>query len=93
MTRREDLRKLSEVLELRAKKLDEIREFLSIPPEADDKDVIRIMKWWQETAAGESSVPLKLKTQANRLFGKFKSINDANQQILDRLQASGKRGE
>jgi hypothetical protein len=93
MTRREDLRKLSEVLERRAKKLDEIREFLSISPEADDKDVIGIMKWWQETAAGESSVPLELKTQANRLFGEFNSINDANQQILDRLQALDKRGE
>jgi hypothetical protein len=93
MTRREDLRKLSEVLEFRSKKLDEIREFLSISSEADDRDVIGIMKWWHETAAGDPSVPLDLKTKANRLFGEFHSINDANRQILDRLETLSKRGE
>jgi hypothetical protein len=93
MTRREDLAKLSEVLELRSKKLDEIREFLSMSPEADDKEVIGVMKWWQETATGDPSVPLELKTKATRLFGEFHSINDANRQILDRLETLGKRGE
>jgi hypothetical protein len=57
VTKREDLKKLTEVLELRLKKLREIRELLSISPDTDDKDVPGIMKWWRETAAGEASIP------------------------------------
>jgi hypothetical protein len=91
MTRREDLRKISEVMDLRAKKLDEIRDFLSISSDSDDQDVLGMMKWWQETAADESSIPIDLKTRAGRLFREFDDINNANQQILDRLQGSGTR--
>ena len=91
MTRREDLRKLSEVMDLRSKKLDEIRKFLSISSDADDQDVLGVMKWWQQTAAGEPSVPIELKTKADRLFHEFHDLNNANQQILDRLEDSGTR--
>jgi hypothetical protein len=51
MTRRENLRKLNEAIELRLKKLDEIREFLAISVDADDQDMLGIMTWWQKTAA------------------------------------------
>jgi hypothetical protein len=91
MTRREDLRELNGVMHLRSKKLDEIRTFLSISTEVDDQDVLGIMKWWQETAAEEPSVPIELKTKADRLFREFDNINNANQQILDRLAGSGRR--
>jgi hypothetical protein len=91
MTRREDLTKLSEVMYLRSKKLDEIRKFLSISPDANDQDVLRMMKWWQETAADEPSVPIELKNKADRLFREFHDINNAHQQILDRLEGSGTR--
>jgi hypothetical protein len=91
MTRREDLKKLNEVMDLRSKKLDEIRKFLSISPDADDQDVLWMMKWWQETAADEPSVPIELKTKADRLFREFHDINNANQQILDRVEGSGTR--
>jgi hypothetical protein len=91
MTRREDLRKLNGVMDLCSKKLDEIRKFLSISPDANDQDVLGMMKWWQETAAEEPSVPIELKTKADRLFREFDNINNANQQILDRLAGSGTR--
>jgi hypothetical protein len=91
MTRREDLRELNGVMHLRSKKLDEIRKFLSISPDADDQDVLGMMKWWQETAAEEPSVPIELKTKADRLFREFDNINNADQQILDRLAGSGTR--
>lgn len=91
MTRREDLRKLNGVMDLRSKKLDEIRNFLSISPDADDQDVLGMMKWWQETAAEEPSVPIELKTEVDRLFREFDNINNANQQILDTLAGSGTR--
>jgi hypothetical protein len=92
MTRREDLIKLNEIAELRAKKLDEIREFLSISSQADDQEVLVIIKWWQKTSAYEPSYPTELKAQANHLFGEFRSINEANRQILDRFDGLGKRG-
>jgi hypothetical protein len=91
MTRREDLRKLNGVMDLRSKKLDEIRKFLSISPDADDQDVLGMMKWWQETAAEEPAVRIELRTKADRLFREFDNINNANQQILDRLAGSGTR--
>jgi hypothetical protein len=87
MTRREDLRKLSEVTDLRLKKLDEIREFLSISPDADDQDVLGVVKWWQKTACGDPSVPAELKTKADRLLCEFQSIDDAKLEILDKLEA------
>jgi hypothetical protein len=61
-------------MDLRAKKLDEIREFLSISPDADDQEVLGMMKWWQETAAYEPSNPIELKTGADRLFREFDDI-------------------
>jgi hypothetical protein len=93
MTRREDLRKLSEMADLRLKKLDEIREFLSISPEATDQDVLGVIKWWQKTAGGEPSVPAELKTKVDRLLCEFQSIYDANLEILARLEALGRRGK
>ena len=92
MTRREDLRKLNGVMDLRSKKLDEIRKFLSISPDANDQDVLGMMKWWQETAADEPSVPIKLKTEVDRLFREFHDINNANRQILDCVEGPGTRG-
>jgi hypothetical protein len=50
-----------------------------------------MMKWWQETAADEPSVPVELKTKADRLFREFHDINNANQGILERLEGSGTR--
>jgi len=92
MTRREILRKFNEVAKLRLKKLDEIRDFLSISPDADDQDVLGLMKWWQKTAANEPSVPAELKTEADRLCCDLHSINDANLEIIDKLEALGRRG-
>jgi hypothetical protein len=89
MTRIGDLKKLSGVMDFRSKKLDEIRKFLSISPDTDDRDVLGMMKWWQESAAGEPSVPIDLKTKADRLFRQFQDINNANQQILDKLEGKG----
>jgi hypothetical protein len=50
-----------------------------------------MMKWWQETSAGEPSVPIELKIKTDRLFREFHDINNANQQILDRLEGTGTR--
>ena len=83
MARHENLRKLNEVVELRLKKLEEIREFLAILPDAEEQDILGIMKWWQKTAAVQSSVPTELKTRADRLFREFHTIDDANVQILN----------
>jgi hypothetical protein len=92
MTRREGLRRINELAELRSKKLNEIREFLSVSPETDDRAVLGIIKWWQKTAACEPSFPPELKADANRLFDEFHSIEDANRQIPDKLEDLGKRG-
>jgi hypothetical protein len=48
MASAKDLRKLSEVAELRSKKLDQIREFLSISPDTDEQDVLGIVTWWKK---------------------------------------------
>jgi len=90
MTNRENLKRLNEVAELRSKKLDEIREFLSISPEADARDVLVIMKWWRQTAANEPSVSPELKTKAERLSREFHGISDASGEIIDRLEALGR---
>jgi len=91
MTSAKDLRKLSEMVELRLQKLDEIREFLSISPDTNDQDVLEIVKWWQKTSSGEPSVPAKLKTKVDSLFCEFHSINDASLEIVDKLEALGRR--
>jgi hypothetical protein len=46
--------------------IDEIRGLLSISPDADDQDALRIMKWWRETGAGEASVPVDWPASAIR---------------------------
>jgi hypothetical protein len=74
------------VKELRLKKLDEIRRLLSISPDANDNEVLAIIKWWRETGAGEASVPAKLKIEVNRLLSELHTLDDANLQILDRLK-------
>ena len=89
---REDLKKLSKVSELRLKKLDEIRRLLLISPDADEREVLSITKWWRETGAGEASVPMGLKIKVDRLLCEFHSLDDANLEILDKLHALGKRG-
>ena len=65
MTRRQDLKEKWLVFaELRLKKLEEIRELLSISFNADADEILRIMKWWRET--GDGSIPAKLKSHADR---------------------------
>jgi hypothetical protein len=86
MTNREDLKRFSKMKELRLEKLDEIRRLLSISPDADEREVLGIIKWWQETGAGEASVPSDLKTQVNRLLFEVHTLNDANLEILDKLK-------
>jgi hypothetical protein len=48
------------VADLRAQKLEEITELLSISPDADTDEVLSITKWWRET--GEISIPPKQRT-------------------------------
>jgi hypothetical protein len=86
MTKREDLKRFSKVKELRVKKLDEIRRLLSISSDADDQEVLGIIKWWREIGAGEASVPSDLKTKVNRLLSEFHTLNDAKLEILDKLK-------
>jgi len=75
LTKREDLKRFSKVKELRLKKLDEIRRLLSISPDADDREVLGIIKWWRETGADETSVPAELKTKVDRLLSEFHTLN------------------
>jgi hypothetical protein len=86
MSKREELKTFSKVKELRLKKLDEIRRLLSISPNADDQEVLGIIKWWRETGAGEASVPAELKTKVNRLLSEFHTLNEANLEVMDRLK-------
>ena len=92
MTKWEDLKNLSKVGERRLKKLDEIRELLSISPDADHREILGVVRWWRETGANEASVPAELKTKVDRLLCEYHSINDANSEIVDKLEALGKRG-
>jgi len=85
VTKCEDLKKLGRVAELRSKKADEIRGLLSISSDADDQEVLRIIKWWQEIGAGEASIPAELKTKVDRLFREFHDLSEANLEILDKL--------
>jgi len=86
VTKREDLKKLSEVSELRLKKLGEMRELLSISSDTDDGGVLGIMNWWRKTAAAEDSIPTELKTKMDRLFCEFRSLENTYLEILDRLK-------
>jgi hypothetical protein len=86
MTRRQDLKEeWLVVAELRLKKLEEIRELLSISFNADADEILRIMKWWRET--GDGSIPAKLKSHADRLLREFHSLNEVSLEILDELEA------
>jgi hypothetical protein len=86
MTRRQDLKEKWLVFaELRLKKLEEIRELLSISFNADADEILRIMKWWRET--GDGSIPAKLKSHADRLLREFHSLNEVSLEILDELEA------
>jgi hypothetical protein len=88
MTRRQDLKEeWLVVAELRLKKLEEIRELLSISfnADADADEILRIMKWWRET--GDGSIPAKLKSHADRLLREFHSLNEVSLEILDELEA------
>ena len=73
------------VAELRSQKLEEITELLSISPDADADEVLRITKWWRET--GEVSIPAKLKNYADRLRREYHSLNEQNLEILDELES------
>ena len=73
------------VADLRSQKLEEITELLSISPDADADEVLRITKWWRET--GEVSIPAKLKNYADRLRREFHSLNEQNLEILDELES------
>jgi hypothetical protein len=87
MTRRQDLkREWLVVTELRLDKLEEIREILSISPDANADEAVRIMKWWRET--GDVSVPAELKNHGDRLLREFHTLNEVSLEILDELAPS-----
>ena len=86
MTRRQGLKEEWVVVaELRAKKTEEIRELLSISPNANAEEVLRIITWWRET--GDGSIPAKLKSHADRLVREFHRLNEMRLEILDELRA------
>jgi hypothetical protein len=85
MTKRQDLKKeWLVVAELRLERLEEIRELLSISPDADADEAVRIMKWWRET----SDVPIsaKLKRQGDRLLRELHKLDEVKLEILDELE-------
>ena len=73
------------VAELRSQKLEEITELLSISPDADADEVLGITEWWRET--GNASIPVKLKSHADRLRREFQSLNELSLEILGDLEA------
>ena len=87
MTRRQDLKRgWLVVTELRLDKLEEIRELLSISPDANADEAARIMKWWRET--GDVSVAAELKNHGDRLLREFHTLNEVSLEILDELAPS-----
>jgi len=87
MTTRQDLkREWLVVTELRLDKLEEIRELLSISPDANADEAVRIMKWWRET--GDVSVPAELKNHGDRLLREFHTLNEVSLEIFDELAPS-----
>ena len=84
MTRRQGLKEEWVVVaELRAKKTEEIRELLSISPNANAEEVLRIITWWRET--GDGSIPAKLKSHADRLVREFHRLDELSLEILREL--------
>src|SRR5215469_4383871 len=73
-----------EVADLRSQKLEEITELLSISPDADADEILRITKWWRET--GDVSISAKLKNYADRLRREFRSLDELSLEILDELK-------
>ena len=67
-------------------KLEEIRELLSISPDANADEAVRIMKWWRET--GDVFVPAELKNHGDRLLRDFHTLNEVSLEILDELAPS-----
>jgi hypothetical protein len=86
MTRRQDLKEeWLVVAELRLRKTEEIKELLSISPNADAEEVLTITKWWRET--GEGFISAKLKSHADRLLREFHRLDELNLEILRELGA------
>ena len=86
MTRRQDLkREWLIIAELRAQKLEEIRELLSIPLNVDAEETLRIMKWWRAT--GDGSIPARLRSYAARLLREFHRLDEVSVEIRDELDA------
>ena len=85
MTKRQDLEKeWLVVAELRLERLEEIRELLSISPDADADEAIKIMKWWRETGDVPSSA--KVKSQGDRILREFHRLDEMKLKILAELE-------
>jgi hypothetical protein len=85
MTKRQNLkREWLVVAELRLERLEEIRELLSISPNAEADEAVRIMKWWRET--GDVSIPAKLKSRGDRLLRELHKLDEVKLEILDELE-------
>jgi hypothetical protein len=85
MTKRQDLEKeWLVVAELRLERLEEIRELLSISPDADADEAVGIMKWWRET--GDVPISAKLKSQGDRILREFHRLDEMKLKILADLE-------
>jgi len=85
MTKRQDLEKeWLVVAELRLERLEEIRELLSISPDADADEAIKIMKWWRETGDVPSSA--KVKSQGDRILREFHRLDEMKLKIIAELE-------
>ena len=84
MTERKDLkRKYAAAAELRSKKVDEIRELLTIPPDPGDEEAVKFIAQWRKT--GQVSVPAQLKSKVQRLLHEWHSIHMACIEIQNEL--------
>jgi hypothetical protein len=87
---RQDLKKkYATAAELRAKKVDEIRELLATPPDPSDEEAVKFIARWRET--GQVSVPAQLKTKAQRLLREWQSVHMACIEIQDELEQLRKK--
>jgi hypothetical protein len=80
--------KYAAAAELRAKKVDEIRELLAIPPDPSDEEAVKLIARWRET--GHVSVPAQLKIKTQRLLREWHSIHMVCIEIRDELEQLGK---
>jgi hypothetical protein len=90
VTKRENLKNLNKVAALRLKKLDEIRELLSIPRNTDYREIISIVKWWSENGGADPCVPAQLKTEVNRRICDFRSLKATDMKILDKFTSQAR---